>query len=234
MQPEREWLVDRFRLNLSQQNLDNLSSILVLGGGINEPELMAINFPNMLVHFAGIDRESITSNFYYLDLNVISETLEKFDLVICNQVLEHLHNPQAAFSNISKLVRNEGFVWLTLPSSNFRHGSPEYYSSGYSREFISKNMITNGFDVLDVGELSNKRIYLYRHILEIWPSWRQIRFPMFAYFGREGSTYQKLMFNLCSFFPRILLTFSSSKMSTNGGYSIETFGFFGKSKDRLG
>ena len=233
MQPERQWLIDRFSYNLLRGNLDSHCNILVIGGGLNEPELKVLKCSSATVYFAGIDRDSIGSNFYYLDLNIKSEIEHKFDLIICNQVLEHIYNPQVAFNNFSELTREGGFVWVTVPSANFRHGSPEYYASGYSREFISRNMKLNGFEQLDIGELCNERIHLYRQILRIWPSRMQLRYPMYSYFGVQGSIGRKIMFNLSTLIARTLLLLSSSEMSIDGNHSIETFGFFQKTRDRI-
>lgn len=225
----REWLVDRLSRNLqSATEFTDIRRILVIGGGPKEPELILFDEKIVSVHFAGIDNVEIGGKFSPLDLNTMKNLQESFDLVICNQVLEHLYNLGSAFKNFQNLVRPGGFIWINCPASNYRHGSPEFYSAGYSWEFLVRNMESCDFLSIDAGELSSKRIYLYRHLLQIWPTSRQIKYPFISYFGIEGKVINKLFFNLRTIPYRIIISLVNRHWSINGSYAIETFGFFKK------
>ena len=225
----REWLQKRLDENLSaNERRSRIQKILILGGGIGEPELMLFQHDGVEVHFAGIEQDSPDEKFHFIDLDNFTETNMTFDLVICNQVLEHLYNLESAFNYFDSLVGKSGMIWITCPANNFRHGSPSYYSAGYSREFLEMNMSHRGFASIDVGELSSRRIYLFRHLLGLWPTINQIKFPLIAYFGFHGTVLQKIGFNLKTIGLRIIIGFSSRQWEVNGNSPLETYGFFEK------
>jgi SAM-dependent methyltransferase len=225
----RAWLTLRFIDALERANEDNqIRRILVLGGGPDEPELTPFENALIEVFYFGIEKPLNAENFLYLDLDQINVCDQKFDLVICNQVIEHLFRLQNAFATISSLLNPNGLLWITAPANNFRHGSPHYYSAGYSREFLEKNLAEPEFVVLESGELSSKRVYLYRHLLRIWPTEFQIRFPLVAYFGTQGSYFTKIIYNLKTLPERILISFSDTRWQVNGEFPIETFGLYKK------
>jgi 2-polyprenyl-3-methyl-5-hydroxy-6-metoxy-1,4-benzoquinol methylase len=43
---------------------------------------------------------------------------ETFDMVICNDVLEHLMNPANALENIMKVLKKDGILYITTPNMN--------------------------------------------------------------------------------------------------------------------
>jgi len=225
----RGWLVNRLQENLkSKLDHSRVLKILVIGGSTREPELSLFKDLEVEYHFAGIENEDKVVNFLLLDLNIQVNPTDSFDLVICNQVLEHLYNLNEAFNNMAKFVRAGGYLWISCPANNYRHGSPEYFSAGYSKEFLSQNLTDRGFDTLDTGELSSKRIYLYRHLLKLWPTDNQTRFPLIAYYGFNGSLKQKIIFNLKTLLPRIYISLNNRTWVLNGDFPLETFGFFQK------
>ncbi len=44
---------------------------------------------------------------------------ETFDIIICNDVLEHLENPVAALENIKKALKKGGILYINTPNLNF-------------------------------------------------------------------------------------------------------------------
>jgi SAM-dependent methyltransferase len=230
----RTWLSQRFSLNLINYLKNNsVTSILVLGGGVNEPELEMFNEKGIDIYFFGIEKTVGMSNFTYLNLDEVNSNNQRFDLVICNQVIEHLFKLQNAFATIDSLVANGGLLWLTAPANNFRHGSPNYYSAGYSKEFFEKNLQNYNFEILDIGELSSERVYLYRHLLRVWPNYFQIKYPIISYFGFSGSYLSKLLFNIKKIPARILIALASGRWQIDGNFPVETFGLFKKSEINL-
>ncbi len=226
----RSWLVEKFHSCLKVHSDEQvITSILVLGGGDDEPEIQNFYGKNHSIWFYGIEEPGSNLEYKFLNLDEPFAATRKFDLVICNQVLEHLYHLDNAFSTIENLVEDRGLLWITVPANNFRHGSPDFYSAGYSKEFLLRNLVKHNFEALEIAELSSKRTYLYRHILKIWPTEFQLRNPVFSYVGIEGSHFKKLMFNLNIFPIRLLLAFSSNNWIINGDYPVETYGLFRKS-----
>jgi SAM-dependent methyltransferase len=225
----RAWLTLKFLYALEKANQDNrIKKILVLGGGPDEPELQFFQSDSTEVFYFGIEKPPNVENFTFFDLDQVNVCNQKFDLVICNQVIEHLFRLQNAFAAICSLIKPNGLLWITAPANNFRHGSPHYYSAGYSIEFLEKNLAESEFVALESGELSSQRVYLYRHLLRIWPTEFQIRFPIVAYFGTQGSFFTKMIYNIKTLPARFLISFSNKKWLVNGEFPIETFGLYKK------
>jgi 2-polyprenyl-3-methyl-5-hydroxy-6-metoxy-1,4-benzoquinol methylase len=104
----------------------------VLGGGRDEPEIQALGTIDRKfnVRTIGLDASEI-----HLDLNSASltdDSFEKFDFLLCSQVLEHVWNHNNFFINLNSLVKKGGLVWLSAPAVNHPHGSPDFYSPGFS------------------------------------------------------------------------------------------------------
>ncbi len=225
----RKWLSEMFATSLVKHSEgQKIHSVAVIGGGSDEPELLFLRDKAVRVHFFGIEKPNEALDFKYLDLDFVNVNTDCFDLVICNQVIEHLFKLQNAFETISSLVADNGFLWITAPANNFRHGSPHYYSAGYSREFLARNLEEQRFKVLELGELCSKRVYFYRHLLRIWPTSFQIHFPLISYFGVQGSYLNKLLFNTRHIPTRLFLFLANRRWEINGDFPIETFGLFKK------
>ena len=48
------------------------------------------------------------------------------------------------------------------------HGSPEYFSSGYSVKFLEKNLQKINFKILESGEVGSEVYYKSIHLLQDW------------------------------------------------------------------
>ena len=188
-------------------------SIGVIGGSINEPELQF--HQNAQVSLLGI-----ASNEEKLDLNVVSKTNFSYDLVICNQVLEHVWNHGNAFDNLAKVVRDGGWLWLTMPASTFPHGAPEFFLAGMTKSYVVRNLTSRGFQVLESGQITSRRDYFSRHIFRIWLSSWDSKHPLKALFAMILGNKNRFSFRkavslvFCSFIPED----SQSKF-----YAVETY-----------
>lgn len=222
----RESLLMKFNELINLDKCNDEREALIIGGTNADPEVEILKKSNWKVTFAGLD----VTNDFKLDLNHPSEQFEKYDLIVASQVLEHVHNLENAALNFSKLSRKGTRVWISVPASNFRHGSPEYYSAGYSREFLKTLFIRHGFEVISCGEISNQRIYYFRHILQLWPSVHQLHHPVFSYYGIDGSYWEKILYNFSHIPTRIVLLISSAKSYENDDFGIETYGLFMRSE----
>ena len=65
------------------------------------------------------DASKLCDHFYCTDLNINTfETKQKFDFIIVNHVLEHLHDPTTAVCNFIKCASDETAIFLEFPNIN--------------------------------------------------------------------------------------------------------------------
>jgi SAM-dependent methyltransferase len=153
-------------------------TIAVVGGDSNEPELEHLT--DQLITFYGFENVNEDARFRKFDLNSdqsIDISNEKYDLVLCSQVIEHLYDLPRSIEAIAGLVKPGGHLWLGFPSSNFPHGSPEYFSAGYPFQTVAK-LLPSGYEVVFGGQLGSKRNYLWIHSLREWPTVDELNQPI--------------------------------------------------------
>ena len=100
------------------------STVAIVGGTSKdaEVEILIKNFPNIEITYFGIDNPHNDRNFEFFDLNTQQDIDRSFSLVLCSQVIEHIHNLEIAFRNITNLsFKKEGYVWINCPASNMPH-----------------------------------------------------------------------------------------------------------------
>lgn len=73
----------------------------------------------------------------------------EFDYMIFADVLEHLHNPQEVLSRTKRLLKDEGYILLSVP--NIAHNS------------IMINLFNNVFNYTSLGLLDNTHIHLFAY-----------------------------------------------------------------------
>ena len=64
---------------------------------------------------------------HYLDITNISNIHKKFDLVLCTNVLEHIFEIELAISNLTALVKQDGYLIISMPFIYPLHDEPEDY-----------------------------------------------------------------------------------------------------------
>jgi O-antigen biosynthesis protein len=110
-----------------------------------------------------------------------------FDIIICNQVLEHLHNPLSVLKNITKLLHPNGEIIIGLPNIcnakdrfNIAFGNFIYTETGvmdnthltFFTHKTSKELITSaGLEIVDY--YSPWQVNPVKHFLDHFPFlWR--------------------------------------------------------------
>ena len=68
---------------------------------------------------------------YVCDILEIPE-INKFDLLICTEVLEHVPDPVRVFEKLANLLAPGGQLLITAPLLSLIHQAPYYFSSGLS------------------------------------------------------------------------------------------------------
>lgn len=123
--------------------------ILEVGCGIG-------NFTKELIHFGNvfaidIDKEYVSTTLKllkgkaHIGFGDIEKGLyffksQRFDRVVCINVLEHIQDDDKALDNIYSLLKNEGYLILLVPAHQFLYGSIDK-SIGHFRRYNKKSLI---------------------------------------------------------------------------------------------
>jgi SAM-dependent methyltransferase len=165
-------------------------------------------YPLAEVTFFGIENVELNTAFIELDLNLPSKINLKYDLVICAQVLEHVWNLNIAFENLSKLLNSDnGLLWINCPASNMVHGSPEYFSAGYSL----------------AGSFGSRRLYFFTHALQFWPTKFELEHPILTFRPLRSYGRKIVIETIRGFFGRTYSVLLSSKQTSEPQYATESF-----------
>jgi SAM-dependent methyltransferase len=210
-------IIKRFETQI-QPYLSQIKTVAIVGGGPDEAELKILEQKiKVKAHFYGIEPEALPRElFTFLDLNKEAHFEATYDLVICSQVLEHVWDHEIAFRNLMNLVSEDGIIWIGCPASNYAHGSPFYFSAGFSPDFIANYLNKQGFKILMADALGSKRYYFLTHAMQIWATEKMHRAP--------------LIYGISRYYPRqvffrIVASFMSSKVKTDIKWATETVVF---------
>ena len=93
----------------------------------------------------------------------------KFDLILANQVWEHLDRPYAALKHVRRMLRKGGHVWIAVPFFVPFHGAP-VDCSRWSARGLKNLLVEAGFDEAAVrSEQWGNRAAARRNLEEPWP-----------------------------------------------------------------
>jgi SAM-dependent methyltransferase len=87
------------------------------------------------------------ADFYY-DGKTFPFQANSFDGAVCNQVLEHVFEPDAFIREIARILRNSGKLLLTVPFVWDEHEQPRDFGR-YSSFGLRALLERNGFEVLE-------------------------------------------------------------------------------------
>tara|TARA_R110000787_G_scaffold166485_2_gene279486 strand:- start:80 stop:643 length:564 start_codon:yes stop_codon:yes gene_type:complete len=93
----------------------------------------------------------------------------RFDLILANQVWEHLDRPYAATRNVYNMLRKGGFFWVAVPFFVPFHAAPQD-NSRWSARGLKNLLIEGGFDedAIHSEQWGNRHVAL-RNMEEKWP-----------------------------------------------------------------
>lgn len=93
----------------------------------------------------------------------------KFDLILANQVWEHLDRPYAATRNVRRMLKKGGHFWVAVPFFIPFHAAP-MDNSRWSARGLKNLLIEAGFgkDAIKAEQWGNRNAAL-RNMEEIWP-----------------------------------------------------------------
>ncbi len=93
----------------------------------------------------------------------------KFDLILANQVWEHLDRPYAATNNVRRMLKKGGHFWLAVPFFVPYHAAP-MDNSRWSARGLKNLLIEAGFqaDAIRAEQWGNRNAAL-RNLEDKWP-----------------------------------------------------------------
>lgn len=219
-------VVNQFQRNISK-NSKTFSNVAIIGGSTKDAEIKILKELNPSAKFTvfGIENENNDSSFEFLDMNTKYDinTKRNFDLILCSQVLEHVWNHETFFTNILLLSSLGTKIWISCPASNMVHGSPDYFSAGFTSDYLSLNLKKIGINILNQGELGSKRFYIATHLNREWLSEKEHSHPIKSYEWKKGSLLGKINRYRKLLPGRIFQKFQSSKISGNLDYATESW-----------
>lgn len=147
----------------------NLEKILDAGSGIGSHTLLLGKmFTKAKVIGGDIDKYKLQScrvianqlnvknvEFEYLDITKASNNAT-YDLTVCIDVLEHIHNYESALKNLSKLLKSGGYLYIHVPQPNqkrifnsfkkWHHGY--HIHEGIARKHLENLLEKLGFKII--------------------------------------------------------------------------------------
>jgi len=98
---------------------------------------------------------------YVADLNKeIPLESDQFNTIVCTDVLEHISNPALLFSEMSRIMKKEAKIIITVPFMYWVHDAPYDYHR-YTRFMLSEYCNRNQLNVLSVEEYGGLPEILY-------------------------------------------------------------------------
>ena len=198
-------------------------SVAVVGGYDNEPEIRALRELGFTVE---VSIFGIEEKMYYLDLNIETglslDSSDKYDLILCSQVWEHIWNHETAFANLLRLMSTDSYLWLACPASNHAHGSPSYFSAGFTYEYLSLNIERLGLANIAGGKIGTPRNYRATHVLPTWLSVRGHSFPPLHAF-EDKSFLSQLLHSMKYLFVNISLLRVAPTITDESRFATESW-----------
>ena len=92
----------------------------------------------------GLEAGNVSADYWF-------ETLQdnKYDYIICADVLEHLHNPDKVLKRLKSLLKPDGSILISIP--NFTHSS------------VLVNLFNDIFEYNEIGLLDNTHIHFFTY-----------------------------------------------------------------------
>ncbi len=156
MDPGRVMSLMQFATDFSAGSQES-NRIAVVSGSLAEPELRF--FPRtaevVLLNFA--DNETTFDLTKDWSGRPWQHLRGSFDIVLCEQVLEHLIDPARATKNLALLLRPGGKLHVSAPAINNRHGEPHYFYAGFATEALSRWLSNAGMIDITVSSWSSDK-----------------------------------------------------------------------------
>jgi SAM-dependent methyltransferase len=129
--------------------------------------------------YIGLDIDSVISRQrgmadYYYDGNIFPFADDSFDSVLCNQVLEHVFNPNEFLAEISRVLKPGGKLLLTVPFVWDEHEQPYDYAR-YSSFGLHALIYKQGFKIVHHKKIGADASIIFQltnaYLFKVTQSW---------------------------------------------------------------
>lgn len=149
-------------------NQSQLTDVAVVSGSSDEPELQLINFRSLSLLNYNAKNNTYNLDHDWQDARAETAILpNSYDLVLCNQVLEHIFSPIQGIKNCSLVTKPGGYIFISVPTIDCVHGEPHFYSSGYHPRFLARIAELQGLELIHLGAWGNRK-FLSSAVLGRW------------------------------------------------------------------
>ena len=97
--------------------------------------------------FSGLQSEGWLTSGHDLVCDITELPISKYDYLICTEVLEHVPDPVSAVNSLSRALRPNGKLLLTVPFASRMHQAPFWFSSGLSPFWFSHHARNSGLQI---------------------------------------------------------------------------------------
>jgi SAM-dependent methyltransferase len=218
----RARVTSEFSKAIDRHLLPNVSKkVGVIGGSLDDYEVSVLRRHSPKAEFTVL---GIEGSDVLMDLNQPFDRESQFDLVLVSQVLEHIWNHESFFSNVISCVKKDGFIWVGCPASNKVHASPDFFSAGFTHQFLQHNFESRNVHSVLSGSFGSKRLYVATHLIPGWLTPRGHSFPLF--FGFEDRTFLSRILLWARYFPYLVyLSFVNAEDSSSDRWLTESWWF---------
>lgn len=131
--------------------------------------------------YVGLEIDSSANRFdkladHFYDGEVFPFENETFDSVVSNQVFEHVPDPDRFLNEVSRVLKANGLVLMTVPFVWDEHEQPHDYTR-YSSYGIRAILMRHNFEVIELHKSVDDirvifqllNVYVYKKISTKWP-----------------------------------------------------------------
>ncbi len=146
------YILQQVKIAFDLPNNNEFSKLKIIdigcGGGILSIPLARLGFEvkaidagreNIDIAIAKAKSENLAIDFQNIDIKDLSDKGEKFDIIICLEVLEHVDNPEEFISYISSLAKKDTLVILSTLNRNLKSKFLAIYMAEYVLNMVPKN-----------------------------------------------------------------------------------------------
>ncbi len=134
-------------------------------------------------HVVEVNRQNLPFEFETLDV-AASALAEKFDLVVCSEVVEHVANYQDALAHLHAMC--SGWLILTVPSGKIY---PIDRAMGHAQHFVAANLeqtlTRHGFIVEQLWQWGFPFHTFYKYVINLSPEASMNRFSRGTYTNND-------------------------------------------------
>lgn len=167
------------------------------------------------VRIKNLELEAAPNIDYVGSVEAIPEVDNTFDLVISQEVLEHVQNPSLAMTEIKRVLKIGGKCYIQLPFTIGYHPCPNDYWR-FTKQGLISLIESSGLEVIEVGESVGSATGFYRIGVEFFSILLSVVIPK-GYKIFKG-VFSLLLYPIKWLDP--LLRFSKEGERISGGYYV--------------